>query len=77
MITSFNKDVEAVLDFQTVHRREIPLYEEYLIKWKALPHGETNAERTDTLWQFEKQIHEFLKTHTTKTMQSVGEIIMI
>ena len=37
VVTSFDKDVEAVLADRVIRRRGVPPYTEYFVKWKGLP----------------------------------------
>lgn len=77
MTTSFDKVVESVLDARIVHRQGVPSYEEYLVMWKGLLHGETSWDCDDILWQFEKHISEFLISPGQRCRCQVGKIVTI
>ncbi|KAI5662326.1 hypothetical protein M9H77_21649 [Catharanthus roseus] len=59
VVTSFDKEVEAILADRHIRRRGVPSYWEYLVKWKNLPESEASWEREDALWQFKDHIQQF------------------
>ncbi|KAI5652974.1 hypothetical protein M9H77_30161 [Catharanthus roseus] len=59
VVTSFDKEVEAMLADRHIRKRGVPSYREYLVKWKNLPESEASWEREDALWQFKDHIQQF------------------
>ena len=44
----------------------------YLVKWKGKEISEATWERDTTLWQFEKQVQEYLKNKSMRALTSAG-----
>ncbi|PON33640.1 Chromo domain-like, partial [Parasponia andersonii] len=42
VVTSFDKEAEYILVNRLIYRRGIPIYREYLVKWKNLPETEAS-----------------------------------
>lgn len=42
VVISFDKEVEYILTDRLIHRRGVPNYREYLVKWKNLTEGRDN-----------------------------------
>ncbi|ERN03665.1 hypothetical protein AMTR_s00144p00067060 [Amborella trichopoda] len=71
-VTSFDKEVEYVLADRTSSSRGVAKHKEDLVKWKGLPESEAIWERDATLWQFEKQINEYLCEKSTRASTPSG-----
>ena len=67
VVTSFDKDVEAILADRVVRKRGVPPSIEYFVKWKGLPMSEASWESEDSLWQFKAHIDCFKAENATGT----------
>lgn len=68
----FTREVEAILDrkVEGMSKRNRRVY--YLVKWKGSSESETSWERDVTLWQFEKEITDFLNNSMRASSSSSG-----
>lgn len=66
VITSFDKDVEAILDDREMRRSSRKPWREYLIHWKGKPRDQATWERTEDLWQFQDRLEQYLKSTATR-----------
>ncbi|GJZ13744.1 2-(3-amino-3-carboxypropyl)histidine synthase subunit 2-like protein [Tanacetum coccineum] len=70
VVTLYDREVEKSLSDQTIRRRGVPSYKEYLIKWRDLPDSESSWEAEDLLWQFTDEIKRYHEDGTTRTSQA-------
>src|SRR5262249_14289076 len=68
----FEREVERILTHRRsgIHRKFKRV--EYLMKWKNAPESEASWEQDTTLWQFEKQIQDYLSNQSTRASGSSG-----
>lgn len=60
----FNKEVEKILSHRTQGQSKKNRRTDYLVQWKGCSEAEASWERDVTLWQFEKQVKEYLDKST-------------
>ncbi|CAL5371561.1 unnamed protein product [Camellia sinensis] len=68
----FDKEVEQILDHKTEGQSKKNRRTHYLVKWKGSPEADASWEKDVTLWQFEKQITDYLEALPTRTSASSG-----
>ena len=56
VVTSYDKEVDYIMEYRVMRKNNFQPCTEYLVKWKGLPESEASWEPTNTLWQFQKQI---------------------
>ncbi|KAH7856309.1 hypothetical protein Vadar_006597 [Vaccinium darrowii] len=66
----FDRGVERILDHKTEGQSKKNKRTSYLVKWENNPDREASLEKAETLWQFEKQVEEYLQTLPTRTSAS-------
>ena len=66
----FDKEVEQILDHKTEGQSKKNRRTHYLVKWKGSPEADASWEKDVTLWQFEKQITDYLEALPTRTSAS-------
>ncbi|KAH7865055.1 hypothetical protein Vadar_001700 [Vaccinium darrowii] len=66
----FDRGVERILDHKTEGQSKKNKRTSYLVKWENSPDREASLEKAETLWQFEKQVEEYLQTLPTRTSAS-------
>ncbi|KAH7845877.1 hypothetical protein Vadar_006951 [Vaccinium darrowii] len=66
----FDRGVERILDHKTEGQSKKNRRTSYLVKWENSPVREASWEKAETLWQFEKQVEEYLQTLPTRTSAS-------
>lgn len=66
----FDRGVERILDHKTEGQSKKNRRTSYLVKWENSPDRESSWEKAETLWQFEKQVEEYLQTLPTRTSAS-------
>ena len=59
VVTSYDKEVDYIMEDRVLRKNNFQSYTEYLVKWKGLPESEASWEPANTLWQFQKQIDQF------------------
>ena len=62
MVTSFDKDVEAILADRNMRKHGTQHHIEYFVKWKGLPSG---REMKEVLCQFKARIEHFKNEDAT------------
>ena len=69
--TQFDAEIEKILDHRVLgvkkNRRT-----EFLIQWKGKQEADATWEKTKSLWQFDKQLEDYLKTASTRASSSTG-----
>ena len=68
----FDQQVEQILDHQTMGAIRKNKRTDYLVKWKGKEILEVTWEKDVTLWQFEKQVQEYLKNKSTRASTLAG-----
>ncbi|CAL2270476.1 unnamed protein product [Prunus armeniaca] len=59
MVSTFDREVECIMDKQEVRCKGVPRYCEYFVKWKGLPESEGNWEKEESLWWYKNIIEAF------------------
>ncbi|XP_021810678.1 uncharacterized protein LOC110753998 [Prunus avium] len=72
MMTSFDKEVECIMDKREVRSKGVPRYFEYFVKWKGLPESEGNWEKEESLWQYKDKIEAFEREGTTPVTRTTS-----
>ncbi|XP_021802437.1 uncharacterized protein LOC110746516 [Prunus avium] len=70
MVTSFDREVECIMDKREVQSKGVPRYFEYFVKWKGLPESEGNWEKEESLWQYKDKIEAFEQEGTTSVTRT-------
>ena len=71
--TQFDKEVEKILDHQTMGQSKKNRKMDFLVQWKGASEADASWEMDITLWQFEEAVNYYLKLHpTTRTSSSFG-----
>ena len=74
VVTSYDKEVDYMMENRVMRKNNFQPYKEYLVKWKGLPESESSWEPANILWQFQKQIEQFRAERATRTSAAlVGE----
>ncbi|KAJ4722993.1 Retrotransposon protein, putative, Ty3-gypsy subclass [Melia azedarach] len=63
----FDKEVEKILDHRTMGQSKKNRRTDYLVQWKDGSEADASWERDVTLWQFEREVKEYLDTLPTRT----------
>ena len=61
------KEVESILDHKTEGMSKKNWRTHYLVKWNGFSDSDASWEKDVKLWQFERQIENYLKTLPTRT----------
>ena len=64
-------DVERILDHRTLGQSKKNRRTEFLVLWKGKLEADATWERDVSLWQFERQIEDYL-TNSTRTLNVLG-----
>ena len=72
VIKEFDQQVEQILDHRTMGTSWKNRRTNYLVKWKGKKISEASWERDTTLWQFEKQVQEYLQNKSMRASTSAG-----
>ena len=72
VIKEFDQQVEQILDHRTMGASRKNRRTDYLVKCKGKEISEATWERDTTLWQFEKQVKEYLQNKSMRTSTSAG-----
>ena len=67
----FVEDVERILDHRTLGQSKKNRRTEFLVLWKGKSEADATWERDVSLWQFERQIEDYL-TNSTRTLNVLG-----
>ncbi|KAL6220091.1 hypothetical protein ACLB2K_007848 [Fragaria x ananassa] len=62
--------VNEILANRVIHRRGVPSYKEYLIKWRGLPDTEVSWESENTLWKFKDKIERYNNQSTMRASRA-------
>ncbi|OIT40166.1 hypothetical protein A4A49_53752, partial [Nicotiana attenuata] len=69
--TQFDAEIEKILDHRVLGAKK-NRRTEFLIQWKGRQEADATWEKTKSLWQFDKQLEDYLKTASTRASSSTG-----
>ncbi|XP_070015894.1 uncharacterized protein [Nicotiana sylvestris] len=72
MCTQLEEKIEKVLDHKILGMHKKNMRTEFLIQWKGKPEADATWERGVSLWQYEHQVADYLKSVSTRTSSSTS-----
>ena len=70
--TQIEDEIENILDHRVLGMHKKNRQTEFLIQWKGKPEADATWEKGNSLWQFENQIEDYLKSASTRASSSTS-----
>ena len=72
VMKQFEREIEKILDHRTIGHSRKNRRTDFLVQWKGISETEASWERDVTLWKFEKKVHAYWQSKSTRASTSVG-----
>ncbi|RVW72817.1 Transposon Ty3-I Gag-Pol polyprotein [Vitis vinifera] len=70
VMKQFDREIEKILDHRTIGHSRKNRRTDFLVQWKGISETEASWERDVTLWKFEKKVHAYWQSKSTRASTS-------